>query len=73
MMQRYRTPLLVTAGVTALIALAYGIYWAALLLISHHPAFMPNAQRRADMFRRLTRNQGNPGQWKPRQGDHWIF
>lgn len=60
---------IVASGV--IFAVGFALYWATVLLIDHHPAFIPNAERRAAMFRFLARRQ--PGRQQPRQGDHWIF
>jgi hypothetical protein len=65
-------------GVGLLLALVgalafFGLYWLALLLINHHPAFIPNAERRAAMFRFLNQQRRARGNWRPQQGDHWIF
>ena len=51
----------------------FGLYWLALLLINHHPAFIPNAERRMAMFRFLNQQRRAKDQWRPQQGDHWIF
>lgn len=48
-------------------------YWATLLLINHHPAFIPNAERRAAMFRFLNHHRQSGNKRPPQQGDHWIF
>ncbi len=48
-------------------------YWVSLLLINHHPAFIPNAESRIAMFRFLIRQRPQAGQWVPRQGGLWIF
>ena len=64
---------------TSLIASGAGIlvifvvYWVTLLLINIHLAFIPNAERRAAMFRLLDRQRRQGGKWTPRQGEHWIF
>ncbi len=40
-------------------------YWLTLLLINFHPGFIPNADKRAAMYRFATR--------RPQQGSLWIF
>lgn len=50
-----------------------GAYWASLLLINYHPAFIPNSEKRTAMFRSMLRNRRQGGPWIPQQGGFWIF
>lgn len=62
---------LLTGGVGILFFFA--TYWISLLLINHHPSFIPNAERRTAMFKFLNQQPPQGGKWIPRQGGHWIF
>jgi len=60
------------AGWVGLLLLGLG-YWVSLLIINHHPAFIPNAEKRIAMFKFSTHHPRQGGRWTPQQGGFWIF
>lgn len=60
---------LIVVGIGAIL---FAVFWV-LLLFNNHPAFVPNYERRMDMFKALARNRRQGGRWTPQQGDNWIF
>lgn len=62
---------LVAGGLGVLLFFVF--YWVSLLLINHHPGFIPNAEKRMEMFKFLSHHRRGGGGQKPQQGEHWIF
>lgn len=61
------------AGGAGVVVLLMTAFWVSLLLINHHPAFIPNAEKRIAMFKSLTHRPRQGGSWSPKQGENWIF
>lgn len=60
---------LITGGIGILLLTAF---WVA-LLFNNHPAFVPNYEKRREMFKALARQRRQGGGWTPQQGENWIF